>query len=85
MKVAVGLIISKRFWSFCQTPLIFPFPHHSYRIIMFTTHLHDPNDLRYSFYVVWFDALASLNREYTLLYYTADNTIEMVCSYELFL
>ena len=52
---------------------------------MFTTHLHDPNDLRYSFYVVWFDALASLNREYTLLYYTADNTIEMVCSSELFL
>ncbi|KAH7827778.1 nucleoside-diphosphate kinase [Monocercomonoides exilis] len=45
---------------------------------MFTSHLHDPKDLRYSFYVVWFDALASLNREYALLYYTVDNTVEMI-------
>ncbi|KAK2958779.1 putative Nucleoside diphosphate kinase 7 [Blattamonas nauphoetae] len=45
---------------------------------MFVNHLHDPNDLRYAFNVVWFDELASLNREYCLLYFTKDQTIEMI-------
>jgi len=34
-------------------------------------------DARYCFTVEWFDVAASLNRQYQLIYYTADGTVEM--------
>ena len=36
-----------------------------------------PSDARYCFTVTWFDVAASLNRQYQLIFYTADGTIEM--------
>ena len=35
-------------------------------------------DARYCFTVKWYDPAASLERQYQLIYYTADGTIEMV-------
>merc|ERR1719393_97964 len=34
-------------------------------------------DSRYCFTVTWYDVAASLKRQYQLIYYTADGTIEM--------
>ena len=36
------------------------------------------SDARYCFTVSWYDVSASLNRQYQLIYYTADGTVEMV-------
>ncbi|KAA6371269.1 MAG: nucleoside-diphosphate kinase [Streblomastix strix] len=40
--------------------------------------LGDPDDIRYAFDVIWYDALASLNREFALLFYKKDSSIEMI-------
>lgn len=41
-------------------------------------HVQVKSDTRYCFVVEWYDPLASLVRQYQLIYYTADGTVEMV-------
>jgi len=40
-------------------------------------HVQVKSDTRYCFVVEWYDPLASLVRQYQLIYYTADGTVEM--------
>ena len=44
----------------------------------FSIYTQQPSDQRYAFNVTWYDPAASLQRQYQLIYYASDGTLEMV-------